>query len=116
MENRPSAWWRPLPEPDISRPFKALIITAALIAFCGINGWGYYEHEQVWASSKTPTAILSVASDYKGQTRFISQTDARIYNLSMWCFFGGGGICASLSLLAYGLDYRRRSRATPAES
>jgi hypothetical protein len=98
----------PLPDPDIPRPLKALCIAAWAIGFCGLLGLGYYEHEQWFSSSRTPTATLRVASDFKGETRFISQTDARICDISTWMAVGGGGTFASLALVTHWLDHKRR--------
>jgi hypothetical protein len=110
FDKKDGGWWHPLPEPYVLPLPKILINTAAVVAFSGLMGLGYYEHEQVFASSKAPTAALTVASNYKGQIRFISPNDARIGDISTWMAIGGGGTFTSLALVAYWLDHKRRLR------
>jgi hypothetical protein len=81
-DNKDGGWWRPLPDPDVPRLLKALCVAAWAIGFCGLLGLGYCEHEQRFASSRIPTATLPIASDFKGENRFISQGDARIRDIS----------------------------------
>ena len=100
--------WRVLQPSDVPYPLKALFIVALLTGFSGVVGTGYCEHEQRLAFSRTPSPALPIPSNYKGEVRFISQTDAHICNISSWTCFGGMGSAALLNLLAYVLDRRRR--------
>ena|ERR1700692_2036425 len=103
---------RPLDLSDVPRWLRAVIVPAFIVFFGGLIGLGYCEHEQRFSSSQTPNALRPIATSYKGQVRFVSQTDATICRLSTWNTLAGGGVFGLLQFwaLTYGLRKWRAER------
>jgi hypothetical protein len=96
---------------DVSWPVGALILVAWMVMFLGFLGRGYCDSELYHASSLFPTHTYNVPQNLKGRIRFVNQTDGQICTMSMHGIVEGAAAFFLLTLMAYVMDFRRRSKA-----
>jgi hypothetical protein len=92
---------------SISRTLKAAGAAGISLGLIGLLGIGCSERNIHTAPNK-PDALSGYTAplDYKGQTRFVSTTDARIHLAGTYLLFGGIGGGAAVALVYWLLTGR----------